>query len=200
MFKDNYYYQWIEILFGTWLTTLIRSWSPSLAISLGPGNCPLTETRLFVWQRRVTLCILICEKTKHHIIMSNPSFTILTFTQNKRVFTYLQCIMPCNPKNRIRKKNTRENSKEKPNRHLFYILRIFKRAWTLRRWLKLTRLLNGLPLLFYFCFVFVFAVDCVFIVSTFSVYIERKVRCLLELEILKKKILVVIYVETKRYW
>ncbi|KAG5403583.1 hypothetical protein IGI04_009702 [Brassica rapa subsp. trilocularis] len=53
----------------------MRSWSPSLAISLGPGNSPFTETRLFVWQRRVTLCIFICQKkneTSNHIIC-NPS-------------------------------------------------------------------------------------------------------------------------------
>ena len=117
------------MLFGTWLTTLIRSWSPSLAISLGPGNCPLTETRLFVWQRRVTLCILICQKKTFIIIMYSLSYTISTFTQNILIFTYVQCIMPCNPKCRIRKKKkTRENnSKEKPNRHFFF----FKGAWRL---------------------------------------------------------------------
>lgn len=52
-------YQWMEMLFWTWLTTLIRSVSPSLATIRGPGNCPFTVTMLFVWHNRVTFSNLI---------------------------------------------------------------------------------------------------------------------------------------------
>lgn len=52
-------YQWIDILFWTWLTTFMRRRSPSLASMRGPGNNPFTVTMLFVWHNRVTFCNLI---------------------------------------------------------------------------------------------------------------------------------------------
>ena len=58
MFSEHTY-QWMEILFWTWLTTLMRRRSPSLATMRGPGNCPFTVKMLFVWHSLVTFCNLI---------------------------------------------------------------------------------------------------------------------------------------------
>ena len=57
-----YTYQCMEILFWTWLTTLMRRLSPSLATIRGPGNFPFTVTMLLVWHKRVTFCSLIYKK------------------------------------------------------------------------------------------------------------------------------------------
>lgn len=53
-------YQWMVMLFGTWLTTLIRTLSPSLATMRGPGNWPFTVTMLLLWHNRVTFFNVIC--------------------------------------------------------------------------------------------------------------------------------------------
>jgi hypothetical protein len=59
--RSSSLYQWIEMLFWTWLTTVITRRSPSLATMRGPGNFPLTVTMLLVWQRRVTFCSITCK-------------------------------------------------------------------------------------------------------------------------------------------
>lgn len=72
-FKTCSTHQWIVTLFLTWLTTLISSLSPSLAIILGPGNCPFTVTMLFVWHNLVTFFILICKTKK---IKLGPKYNV----------------------------------------------------------------------------------------------------------------------------
>jgi hypothetical protein len=58
-------HQCTEMLYGTWLTTLTTTLSPSLATILGPGNWPFTVTMLFVWQSLVTFFICICQICIH---------------------------------------------------------------------------------------------------------------------------------------
>lgn len=48
MMKNMNFYQWIETLYLTWLTTFTSTVSPSLAVKVGPGNRPLTVTIGFV--------------------------------------------------------------------------------------------------------------------------------------------------------
>jgi len=66
-------YQWMVMLSGTWLVTLMRRRSPSLATMRGPGNCPFTVTMLFVWHSLVTFWCLICVTT-----------TIIQFSHSQR--------------------------------------------------------------------------------------------------------------------
>ena len=91
-------YQWIEILFGTWLMTLMSRRSPSLATIRGPGNFPFTVTMLLVWHSRVTFCSLICLQTRRKGIARGDYYVFLQGisrpNSNTWVETYVELVMP----------------------------------------------------------------------------------------------------------
>lgn len=78
-------YQWMVILLGTWLVTLIRRRSPSLATMRGPGNCPFTVTMLSVWHSLVTFWCLICVTTITQFVTHIDN---ITGTKNMSIINY----------------------------------------------------------------------------------------------------------------
>jgi len=67
-------------LFETWLTTLTRTLSPSLATKRGPGNLPFTLRMFLVWHNLVTLRYSTYTQTSEKIrnvkMNANSSFEV----------------------------------------------------------------------------------------------------------------------------